>query len=46
MSLLLDLPTELDDRAIADRAGQARIEVPALSSFCIARTGRRGLVIG
>jgi GntR family transcriptional regulator/MocR family aminotransferase len=44
--LLLGLPIELDDRAIADRAGQARIEVPALSSFCIARTDRRGLVIG
>jgi GntR family transcriptional regulator / MocR family aminotransferase len=44
--LVLGLPIEADDRAIADRARQAQIEVPALSSFCIARTDRRGLVVG
>ena len=44
--LVLGLPIEVDDRAVADRARQARIDVPALSSFCIARTDRRGLVAG
>ena len=44
--VLLRLPAAVDDRAIADRARQERIEVPALSSFCIERTDQRGLVIG
>lgn len=44
--LLLRLPAGVDDRAIVDRARQERIEVPALSSFCIERTDQRGLVIG
>ncbi len=44
--LLLRLPADVDDRAIADRAREQRIEVPALSSFCIECTDQRGLVIG
>ncbi|MGI8711787.1 MAG: PLP-dependent aminotransferase family protein [Solirubrobacteraceae bacterium] len=44
--LLLRLPTGMDDQAIVDRARQERIEVPALSSFCIESTDQRGLVIG
>ncbi len=44
--VLLGLPTFVDDQTIARRARRARIEVPALSSFCIARSDERGLVLG
>ncbi len=45
MHVVLRLPAFVDDAAIAARAWQARIRVPALSSFCVNQT-QRGLVLG
>ena len=43
---MLRLPPGVDDRAVADAAGKARIAVPALSAFRIRPSGEGGLVIG
>ncbi len=44
--LLLQLPSWVDDAAIALRASMARISVPPLSAFCIRPARGRGLVVG
>ncbi|MGH2868069.1 MAG: PLP-dependent aminotransferase family protein [Solirubrobacteraceae bacterium] len=46
MHVVLRLPDWADDAAISARAWEARIRVPALSSFCVAQPEQRGLVIG
>jgi GntR family transcriptional regulator/MocR family aminotransferase len=44
--LLLHLPAHVDDAAIAARAAELRLRVPALSSFYVGRPQARGLVVG
>jgi len=46
LHLVLRLPPELDDLAIAAEAARVRIHVPALSSFTIGRGASGGLVLG
>lgn len=46
MHVLLRLPVSVDDAALSARAREARIRVPALSSFFVTSAPERGLVIG
>lgn len=46
LHLCLRLPTQLDDKALANRLGALGLTVRALSAYCLKRTDAKGLVIG
>ncbi|HSC01820.1 MAG TPA: PLP-dependent aminotransferase family protein [Solirubrobacteraceae bacterium] len=46
LSVMLDLPSHTDDRALERLASNAGVRVEALSRYAIQDRGRRGLVIG
>ncbi|WNO03837.1 PLP-dependent aminotransferase family protein [Rhodoferax mekongensis] len=46
LHLCLQLPTEVDDEALARRIGQAGMVVRPLSAYCLQRQDAKGLVIG
>jgi GntR family transcriptional regulator/MocR family aminotransferase len=46
LHLCLQLPTVLNDEALARRIGQAGMVVRPLSAYCLARSDAKGLVIG
>ncbi len=46
LHLCLQLPTAIDDQALARRIGQAGMVVRPLSAYCLQRKDAKGLVIG
>lgn len=46
LHLCVNLPTALDDKALAQRIGAMGLTVRPLSAYCIRRTDLRGIVIG
>lgn len=44
--LCIELPTQVDDRSVADRLARQRINVRALSTYRLAHPGPPGLVLG
>jgi GntR family transcriptional regulator/MocR family aminotransferase len=46
LHLCLHLPSTVDDRALAAHIAKRGLSVRALSSYCLARTDLRGLIIG
>lgn len=46
LHLCLQLPTDVDDRALALRLGESGLTVRPLSAYCLERKDARGLVIG
>ena len=46
LHLCVNLPSAIDDKALAQRIGSTGLSVRALSAYCVSRKDLRGLVIG